>query len=293
MLVLAGAGLHPGLVTVEVEGLVRGADRVYVDTYTMPGSGWLLEWARRLNSNVVEASRDTLESGAHRVIREAARGLVVVLVPGDPLIATTHIALLEEASRLGVEWRVVPGVSGVVASKTLSGLQYYRFGRTVTVPGPWRGVRAFSVVVGVYGNLCVGLHTLVLLDLSEDGGQLSPASAARQLMDLEGELCREHGVDTLLPGLLVAVVERAGMPGARVTWARLGSLESLGEDWAAPSSMVVPGYIHPTEADALERLYGVDPRAVRSHNEALSTGRGSACRIYEEETFQHSAASRA
>ncbi|MEB3851910.1 MAG: diphthine synthase [Desulfurococcales archaeon] len=281
-LILAGAGVYPGSVTSEVAGLVASADRVYVDTYTMPGADWLLAWARRVaGERVAPASREALEARAREVVEEARRGTVVVLVPGDPLIATTHVSLLVEAAGRGVEWRVAPGVSGAVSAKVLSGLQYYRFGRTVTIPGPWRGVRAVSVVSQIYGNLCVGLHTLALLDVSEDGSQLPPAAGAGTLVELEGELARDMGVEEgVLPGLLAAVVERAGTPEARAYWGTLGGIASGGGS-RAPSSIVVAGIVHPTEADVLEGLYGVSRGEVERHNAALRESRLRACRVYE------------
>ncbi len=282
VLVLAGAGVYPGSVSAEVSGLVAGADRVYVDTYTMPGSGWLLAWARRVaGDRVVEAGRDLLESRSSMVVEEARTSTVVVLVPGDPLIATTHVSLLAEAAARGVEWRVAPGISGVVASKAVSGLQYYRFGRTITIPGPWRGVRAVSVVSQLYGNLCVGLHTLLLLDVRGDGSQLPPGEGASALLSLEEGLASEMGFEPVLPGLLAAAVERAGTPEARVFWASLEELAGSGREWLEPSSLVVPGLIHGSESDVLSQLYRVGEGEVREHNRRLREARLRACRVYE------------
>jgi diphthine synthase len=280
LLVLAGAGVHPGSVSAEVAEAVSRADAVYVDSYTMPGVAWLVEWARRhAPDRIVVASREALESGAPRIAEEARDGLVVVLVPGDPLIATTHISLLAEASARGVEWRVIPGVSGVVSAKTLSGLQYYRFGRTITIPGPWRGVKAVSIVAQLYGNLCVGLHTLLLLDVSEEGRQLDPAAGAAELSRLEEELAGEVGFDPILHRLMAAVVERAGTPEASVYWGRLAGIRA--GRWREPSSIVLPGIIHGSEADMIMRVYGVGDDVVRSHNRIVLESRARACRVYE------------
>jgi len=253
-LVLAGGGLGPGYVGGLVAELVRGGDVVYVDTYTVPGAGWLLEWARGVaGGRVVEASRGVLEEGAPRIVEEARSALVVVLVPGDPLIATTHRSLVVEAVRRGVEYRVVPGVSGVCAAKTASLLDYYRFGRTVTVPGPWRRVRAYSVVEYLLRNACAGMHTLLLLDIDEWGRQYPPGDAVEQLLSLAGEL----GVS--LDGAPLLAVERAGLEGERVTLHRLPSVEEPRGGWREPASLVVPGPLAAYEREALEAVHGVDP----------------------------------
>lgn len=265
MLVLLGGGL-PGLLTTMALELIKRADVVYVDIYTMPESDWLIDLARvEAGGRVVPASREVLEQGMTSIVEEARDKLVVVLVPGDPLIATTHIALLIEARRRGVEWLVVPGVSGVVSAMTLSSLQFYRFGRTITVPGPWRGVKAYSVIEYLRCNLSLGLHTLLLLDY-ESGRQLQPSEAAGILLELEEELAEEKGWDKVLSGLLALVVERAGYQDYSVEWSRLAGLAGAIKEYRSPSSIVVPGYIHETESEALQGIHGVPREVIEGHN---------------------------
>ncbi|GAB6148645.1 diphthine synthase [Stetteria hydrogenophila] len=277
-LVLAGGGVWPGSLTRELLELASAADRVYVDVYTSPGASWLAsELERVAPGRVVRAGRDALESGAPGLVEEARRGLVLVVAPGDPLVATTHVSLLVEAARRGVEWRVAPGVSGVVAAKALSGLQYYRFGRTFTIPGPWRGVRALSVVDYAYTNVCAGLHSTLLLDVDGGGRQLPPGEAAGILLSLEEEAAGEYGIEPFLHRLMALVISRAGEPGWLVGHARLPSLG--GVEWSPPATIIVPAVIHPTEAEALQALHGVDPGLVEEHNRAVARARPSACRV--------------
>lgn len=278
VLVLAGGGVSPGSMTRELLELASRADVVYVDVYTSPGAGWLAEELSGVApGRVVRAARDLLESGAARVIQDARERLVLVVTPGDPLVATTHVSLLVEAARAGVEWRLLPGVSGVVAAKVASGLQYYRFGRTFTVPGPWRGVKAYSVVEYAYANICSGLHSTILLDLDDEGNQLPPPEAARIMLELEREVAREHGVEHFLHDLMALVVSRAGSPGVVVSHGRLGGLE--GVEWAPPATIIVPAQLHPTEAEVIQALHHVDPALVEAHGRAIARGRLGACRV--------------
>jgi len=267
VLYLVGAGLGPGYQGEVVDRLVREADTVYVEAYTMPGAGWLVDYARsRARGRVVVAARSVVEEGARGIVEEAREYSVVVLVAGDPLTATTHRSLLVEAARAGVPYRVVPGVSGVCASKSLSLLDYYKFGRTITVPGPWRMVRAYSIIEYLLANACAGLHTLALLDIDpETGRQYPPGEAAHYLLDLASEL----GVP-LLGGAPVIVVERAGLPGERVRlYPRLDGVPRGGE-WGEPASLAIPGPLGRVEREHLEAAYGVDP--------GPGLDRGEACR---------------
>ncbi|MCE4620777.1 MAG: SAM-dependent methyltransferase, partial [Desulfurococcales archaeon] len=211
-LILAGGGLGPGYQGRLLEDAVASADKVYVETYTVPGSNWLLDWARSIaGDRVIEADRSSLEENASKLVEEAKTLRVLVLAPGDPLIATTHRSLLALARKEGIVVRVIPGVSGVCASKTLSLLDYYKYGRTVTVPGPWRGVKPYSVVYYILVNACSRLHTLVLLDF-QGNKALAPSEAASTLVDIAREV--DAG---FLADAPVIVVERAGLEGERAT----------------------------------------------------------------------------
>ncbi|MCE4599969.1 MAG: SAM-dependent methyltransferase [Desulfurococcales archaeon] len=270
-LILAGGGLGPGYQGRILEGVLARADVVFVETYTVPGSGWLVEYARGLaGDRVFEATRSQLEELASRVIERARRELVVVLVPGDPLVATTHRSLIAMASTENVEFRVIPGVSGVCAAMSLSLLDFYKFGRTITVPGPWRGVKAYSILDYIYSNACIGLHTLALLDISPGGAQLDPASAARILTGLEGDMGEK-----LVARASVIVVERAGLDSERITvYESLAELAGEDGDWREPASIVIPGSPSPIEAEHVAQAYGrvlrgIDKDSACSAREAL------------------------
>ena len=268
-LYIVGAGPGPGYQGRIVDQLVSSADRVYVETYTVPGSEWLVDYASGLApGRVSEAPRSLLEEGARRLVEEASRSTVVVLVAGDPLVATTHRGLLYEAARAGVPYRVVPGLSGVCAAKSVSLLDYYKYGRTVTVPGPWRMVKAYSVVEYILSNACAGLHTLLLLDINPaTGTQLPPNEAASTVLSLASEL--GAGAIAGAPAILV---ERAGLEGERVTLYRsLQDLASAGGPWREPASIAVPGPLGPVEREHLEAVHGFDP--------GPGLERGIACRL--------------
>ena len=250
-LALAGGGLHEGHITRMLEELARCADQVLVETYTLTASEWLVDAVRGIaGEKVIEAHRSMLEEGAARLLERAGRGRVLVVVPGDPLIATTHRHLLAEARRRGIRTILVPGISGVCAAKTVTGLDYYKYGRVVTAPGPWRMVKPYSVLEAIYGNMCLGLHTLLLLDIDPvSGSQLEPCRAVSMLRGLEAEI----GSDILSRAEII-LVERAAMPGERISLLRCPSTSGVAE----PASLVIPGRLARYEAEALADLHGVE-----------------------------------
>jgi len=139
---LVGMGL--GSVNYLTKGALEAAarsDKIYLDTYTSPIDESLLNHLRReFGEKLIEADRSLLEEGASRIVEEAGEGDVCVLVPGDPLIATTHLTLILEAARRGIGFRIVHGVSAHTALISSSLLQAYKFGRTVTIPRSGVGV---------------------------------------------------------------------------------------------------------------------------------------------------------
>ena len=257
---LVGVGYKGGMASLEAVEILSRADKVYIDVYTNPGAKELVKEIERIApGRVFVADRVLLEEGAGRIVDEASKGIVAVVSAGDPLIATTHVALLVEARRRGVEARYYPGVSGVCAAKAASLLHYYRFGRTITVPGPWRMVKAYSLVEFVYANLCSGLHTAALLDVDEkEGRQLSPRDAASILIELEKEVAREAGFTPFLNTLPVMLVEAGAQGVHRVLGYK--SLEDLASKGAPKGvyTMVLPAEPHPTELWAVREVYGFE-----------------------------------
>lgn len=256
-LVLAGGGLEPGHMTLSLLEWMGRADVVYVDSYTMPSSEWLVEEARRRSKGrVVEAGRRVLEEGSRAIIEEARYKVVLVLSPGDPLIATTHISLAAEASSSGVEVVYLPGVSGVSSAMAVSGLSFYKFGRVVTVPHPSKVRRPYSVVLSAHSNLCLGLHTLALLDVTSRG-QMSPQEAASILESTELEASREAGYRPVVDRAPVMVVERAGTGSSSVHHFRsLGDLAASRVGFREPSSLIIPGEVSRVESENVHRLWG-------------------------------------
>jgi len=136
-LLFIGLGLY-GIKSLSLAGLeeARKADAVFLETYTslMPALS-IVELEKLVGKCISIVSRQDLEQEEGRkILDEAKRGKAALLVPGDPLIATTHVDLRIRAKRQGIESYVVHGASIVSAAIGLSGLQNYKFGRSVTIP---------------------------------------------------------------------------------------------------------------------------------------------------------------
>src|SRR6058998_3156107 len=121
-----------------IEGLeeARQANSVFAEFYTntMPGLD-RKKLELLLGKKVVVLNRVQLEDEEGKPIVEAAeRGKVALLVPGDPMTATTHISIRLGLARRGIPSRIIHGPSVTSAGCGRTGLQSYTFGKSVTLP---------------------------------------------------------------------------------------------------------------------------------------------------------------
>jgi diphthine synthase len=257
-LVFVGLGLHDDS-GISLRGLneAKRADSLFIESYTSLLPGFSLARFERVSGRKLRPlSRRDLEEDSGRVVLEAAeKGSAVLLVPGDPLVATTHVALRIAAEKRGIRTRIVHGASILSAVVGLSGLQNYKFGRSVTIPFP-EDVPGDTPYMVIVQNLHLGLHTLCLLDIKvEERRYLSIHEGLEELLRVEGRRKRNIvTADTLAVG-----IARAGSPEPV---AKADSLRYLLDyDFGKPPhSLVLPGKLHFMEAEALVVLCGASER---------------------------------
>ena len=101
MLYLIGLGIWDEQ-DISLKGIeaCRKSKKVYAELYTSAWGGDLKKLEKHIGKKIALIRRDGLEERSSRIIREARSSSVAILVPGDPLSATTHSALVDEARRL-------------------------------------------------------------------------------------------------------------------------------------------------------------------------------------------------
>ena len=259
--VFVGLGLHDDL-GISLRGLeeVKSADEVFIELYTsfMPEFS-IKRFEGFSGKRLRVVSRKELEEeDGETVLRAAEKGKVVLLVPGDPLIATTHVALRMNAEKRGIKTRVVHGASVLSAVIGLSGLHNYKFGKSVTIPFPSGAVSETPYDV-IAQNRRLGLHTLCLLDVRAEEKRYMKVREGLDLL-LKVEEKRKEGIvtfDTFAVG-----VARAGSstPTVKAGFVR----ELLSYDFGMPPhSIVFPGRLHFMEVEALVVLAGAPEKLRR------------------------------
>jgi len=243
--------------------LAREADCVFAEFYTslMPQLD-VKNLEKLIGKPILVLKRSDVEENAQRTILEKIRGKkAAFLVPGDPMLATTHIDLRLRAEKAGIRTKVIPGASIFSAILALTGLQAYKFGRTVTLPRLETGKMPESPYDHIRTNLRVGLHTLALLDIAvERGYYMLIREGLEYIRRVEFHRAERIVGDS---GLVVGVA-RAGADDAAVKAGTLGKL--LDYDFGGPPhSLIIPSKLHFVEAEALETLAGANPEDLKGY----------------------------
>jgi diphthine synthase len=231
-----------------IEGLeeTKRCKAIFAEFYTnlMPHLN-LQRLESMIGKKIQVLNRTQLEDdGGRDMIWAAREGDVALLVPGDPMIATTHISLRLSLSRIGIKSRIIHSASIMSAVCGATGLQSYKFGKAITIP--YDGPLPKSVLDTISDNSARGLHTLLLLDIN--------ASQGRQLTITEA-LTKMMRTNPDMENLLAVGAARIGDVDEKVKAGRIRTL--ITEDFGdPPHSIVAVGKLHFMESEALKVLCG-------------------------------------
>jgi diphthine synthase len=253
-LIFVGLGLHDEM-GISLHGLeeAKNADSVFIELYTSLLPNFSLTHFEELCGRKVQilSRRDLEEENGECMLKAAKQGKTVFLVPGDPLIATTHVALRIQAEKRKIRTRLIHGASILSAVIGLSGLHNYKFGKSVTVPFS-NGTPPETPYNVISQNIRLGLHTLCLLDIRIDERRYMNIREALDAL-LQVEAKRKEGIVTM--NTLAIGIARAGSDEPQVKASLIKDL--LDYDFAGPPhTLVFPGSLHFTEAEALVVLAG-------------------------------------
>ncbi len=233
MLTLIGTGISFDL-TVSALDAINSSREIYVETYTNPIAEEKIKSLEHLSGReIIRLGRDKVESDF--LVQRAKEMDICLLASGDPLTATTHITLLMDAKKNGVETQVIHNSSVYTAAPGKSGLQIYRFGKTASLVNPRPNYAPKSSLDIIRKNLESDMHSLVLLDTEPE------PMGADAALDMLGEF------ETAI------VLSRIGEMDERVSYGRLADLK--GKDLGKPPfAIVVPAKLHLVEEEYLETL---------------------------------------
>jgi diphthine synthase len=245
---LIGLGLYDEKdLTLRGIGEAKEADEVFLDTYTGIWHGNLKKVEKLIGKKIQLLARKDLEENSSKLLEKALKEKIVILVQGDPLVATTHSSLLLEAKKMKIKTKVFHN-SSIYSAIAESGLHIQKFGETVTIPFLERtgGKLPFSVYETIRNNKKLGLHTLCLLDLIVEEKKFMKISEAIDIL-LKLTQSKEKIYDE---NSYLVVMTKIGSPNKRIFFNKLSEIKDAHVS-DLPAVLIIPGKLHFSEKEFL------------------------------------------
>ncbi len=245
MLYLIGLGLNDEKdLSLKALDAIKKCDAVFAETYTSFWHGSFAALERMTGKKIAVLPRESVESD---MIVDAARNrMIALLVPGDPLAATTHIQLLIDAKKKAVKASVIHS-SSIYSSIAESGLQIYRFGRATTLVSPEKGFDPLSPYDIITSNKKNGMHSLALLCVKGTGEHMKVRDGLELLLRMEGK--KQQGI--IEKSTKVVACCSLGSAGQEIIYSSVSKLIDK-DPKGVPAVILIPAALNFKEEEALE-----------------------------------------
>jgi diphthine synthase len=245
MLYLIGTGLYylNDLPLRAVDEL-RECDEILLERYTnLNDISFLERLEKEIGKKIEVVGREIMESNI--ILDKASKEKLAVLIPGDPLAATTHFSLIQECKAKNIQIQVIHS-SSIFSAVGETGLSLYKFGGTTSIPIYSEHFHPESFFNIIEKNIKCGYHSLVLLEVRNREEFVSPAKAVEILKKIENK--KEIKI---IDWKNVIVISRIGSIDQRMININDIDLNSL----EPPCSLVIPGELSENEKEALKLLW--------------------------------------
>lgn len=233
MLYLIGLGLNEKGISQEGLEIVRKCKRIYLENYTVNFPYSEIQLKEVIGKKIIPAGRAFVES--LKIVDEAKKLDVALLIYGAPLTATTHISLIQEAKESKIKYKVIYSGS-IFDAIAETGLQVYKFGKITSMPKWKENYMPTSFMEVIKENQKINAHSLILIDIN-----LKPEKAFEQLK----KSVEQNKVNLKK----IIVCSRLGTKDSRIFYEDLNELEN--KKIKAPYCIIIPGKLHFFEEDFL------------------------------------------
>jgi diphthine synthase len=250
-LYIVGAGLSSDLVTLRGIRILKGSDVVFMDSYTSILTNSDLESI--IGKRIIKLRRADLEERFEDVLfKPVLQGLnVALIVPGNPLDATTHVSLVVEAYRRNIAFEVVPAPGIIPNALSMSGLMVYKIGKITTLTYPKNGSLSDYPYDVIKDNDLRNLHTVLLLEIDVENDVVMDIRDAVDIL-LKLEDMRMEGVISI--DRKAVAVSGLGGPNQRICFNSLDKLKTLPEHSGPHTLVLTSPKLHFMEEEALKAL---------------------------------------
>ncbi|HDD45983.1 MAG TPA: diphthine synthase [Candidatus Aenigmarchaeota archaeon] len=243
MLYLVGLGIWDEKdISIKGVEVCKKAKDVYMELYTSEWHGSIKAIEGMINKKIKLVARAELEDKMDTIIRKSKDNDIAILVPGDPLVATTHTALYLECMKRGIKVRVINS-SSIYTAICRCGLQIYKFGRTVSIPKPAKNFSPLSFYDSILTNRINNMHTLMLLD-----PEMNVKDALKLLLDAERH--KKGGIFS--EETFIIVCSRLGSDDEKILYGRIKDV--MKQHIRNPAALILPAALHFMEEECLNMI---------------------------------------
>jgi len=236
MLYMIGLGLNVDGISKYGLYVAKKCKRIYLESYTVDLPYSEGELKEVLGKKFILANREFVES--LKIVDEARKLDIVLLVYGSPLTATTHISLIEEAKRCGVKYKIIYNAS-ILDAVAETGLQLYKFGKVTSMPKWEKSFSPDSFIKIVQENQSISAHSLILMDIGlefQDALNQLKISFEKYKMNLKK----------------IILCQRLGTKGQKISYKTIKELEEY-NNVKTPYCIILPSKLHFVEQEILEQ----------------------------------------
>ncbi|MGC8479845.1 MAG: diphthine synthase [Candidatus Micrarchaeia archaeon] len=249
MLFLIGLGISEGEISINGINKIKESDKIFLEQYTTPISDKYIELIESFGKKVTKIKRSDLEENAKDLLSKAVKENISILVPGDPLIATTHHILFLIAKNLNINIAVLHSSSIYSAAIGESRLDLYKFGPTTTVTKWTEKYKPTSFIDVIERNIKNKLHTLVLFDIINNGERTLNIQEAFKIIKRAS-----LGKDVNLIERKMLLICDLGSYKQKIIYKKLFELNNLDMSNNSRLCMVIPGELTFAEAELIEQF---------------------------------------
>ncbi len=227
MLYIIGLGLNEKSISLEGIESIRKCKKIYFENYTVNFPYSVKELEKNIGKKIIPADRNLVESS--RLIEEAKKENIALLVYGSPLTATTHISLIQEAEKKKIKYCIVYNAS-VFDAIAETGLQIYKFGKIASIPN----FEAESFIEIIKENRKINAHSLILVDIGMEFK--NAVERLKKITDKEK----------------IIVCSKLGTKKRKIFYGNLSELKNKKVE--SPFCFIIPGKLHFVEEEVLENF---------------------------------------
>jgi uroporphyrin-III C-methyltransferase len=252
----AGPGA-PDLLTLRAAKLLEGADIVFYDALVHPDTLAVAASAEKIAVGKRCGRHSTAQKFINKRLVDAAgrHEVVVRLKGGDPMLfgrAQEEIAALEAA---GIRYEIVPGVTAALAAAAELGI-------SLTQRGVARSVALVTPRVGEGEAPSDWARSMAAADSGAIYMGAGQAEAIAQALIAAGKP----------PGMPIAVVESATLPGSRTIYTTLAALPSIADNAIAGPAVILIGPQYRARAQTTQSRRGEQDLAAPARRRARTRG---------------------